>query len=78
MTKNEKRERKLRKQTTRKFRRDMPGKWLSNASEKDAVKITKTFPQVLQGAPQASGPWSTADLIKDGIVGLYSKVENHA
>lgn len=79
MTKDEKkRERKLRKRITRKLLKDVPGKWLSNASQEDAIKIRKTFSQVLQGAPRASKGWSSADLVKDGIVGLYSEEKKDA
>jgi len=54
------------------------GKWLSNVSEEDAVKVRRTFSQVVQSTPRATEGWSTADLIKDGIVGLYEeKVKNN-
>lgn len=76
MTKDEKRERKAREKTTKKFRKDIPGIWVSNVSKEDAIKIRKAFPQILQGAPQASKGWSTVDLIKEGIVGLYKEVKN--
>ena len=77
MSKDEKkRERKLRRQTTRKILKDAPGVWVSNASKEDAAKIIEAFPQILQGAPRASKGWSTAALIEDGIVGLYKEVEN--
>ena len=77
MTKDKKkRERKLRKQTTRKILKDIPGVWVSNANKKDAAKIIKAFPQILQGAPQPSKGWSTLALIEDDIVGLYKEVKN--
>ena len=69
MTKTEKKlERRV---EARKFQ--VKGKWLSNASKADASKIIKTFPQVFEGAPRAHARWSFADLVADGIVGLYSQ-----
>ncbi len=74
MTKAEKKlERKARKVEARKFLPPKKGKWLSNASMKDASKIKRTFPQVFEGAPRAHARWSVEDLVNDGIVGLYSQ-----
>jgi len=56
-----------------KYRPPKKGKWLSNASMKDASKIKRTFPQVFEGAPRAHARWSVEDLVADGIVGLYSQ-----
>lgn len=71
MTKAEKKA--ARKIEARKFQAPKKGKWLSNATMKDASKIKRTFPQVFEGAPRAHGPWSVENLVKDGIVGLYSQ-----
>ena len=74
MTKAEKKQaRKERRVEARKFQAPKKGKWLSNASMKDASKIKRTFPQVFEGAPRAHARWSVEDLVKDGIVGLYSQ-----
>ena len=47
------------------------GKWLSNATKEDVVKIKRAFPKVIEGMPKAAGGRSAEDLYKDGIVGLY-------
>ncbi len=74
MTKTEKKlERKARRVEARKYKAPTKGKWLSNASMKDALKIKRTFPQVFEGAPRGHARWSVEDLVADGIVGLYSQ-----
>jgi len=74
MTKTEKKAaRKERKIEARKFQAPKKGQWLSNASMQDASKIKRTFPQVFEGTPRAHASWSVEDLVKEGIVGLYSQ-----
>jgi hypothetical protein len=49
--------------------------WLSNASLRDADKITRAFPGVSVALPQAAGGLDTKALCKQGICGLYASAE---
>ena len=60
-----------RKEQKKVAREGRQGKWLSNASMKDASKIKRTFPHIIEGVPRATEKFTVEELQGEGIVGLY-------